>query len=118
MTVIKINALTVPKEMGSEVARRFAARVGSVDDADGFEGFELLRPDDERLTWLVLTRWRDDAAFEAWRSSGAAEEAHRSSKSVPESSAKASSAETSKPMGLQAELWSYSIEVSSTGNQR
>src|SRR4249920_568321 len=48
MTVIKINALTVPAEMGEEVAKRFAARAGAVDGADGFEGFELLRPTDER----------------------------------------------------------------------
>ena len=35
MTVIKINALTVPAEMGEEVARRFAARVGAVDGSEG-----------------------------------------------------------------------------------
>ena len=69
MTVIKINALTVPAEMGEEVARRFAARAGSVDGHDGFEGFELLQPTDERTTWLVVTRWRDEASFDAWRSS-------------------------------------------------
>ena len=50
MTVIKINALTVPAEMGDEVARRFAARVGAVDGHEGFEGFELLKPTDERTT--------------------------------------------------------------------
>jgi heme oxygenase (mycobilin-producing) len=59
MTVIKINALTVPEGMGAEVARRFAARVGAVDGQEGFEGFELLEPTDERTTWLVVTRWRD-----------------------------------------------------------
>lgn len=110
MTVIKINALTVPGDMGDEVARRFAARAGSVDDADGFEGFELLKPEDDRTTWLVVTRWRDDAAFEAWRNSGAAEEAHRAPPA-------AEGDEPPKPMGLQAELWSYSVEVSSPGNQ-
>ena len=109
MTVIKINALTVPGEMGEEVAKRFAARAGAVDDADGFEGFELLRPTDDRPTWLVLTRWRDDAAFDAWRNSGSAEEAHRAPPSGDEG-------QPARPMGLQAELWSYEIEVSSAGN--
>ncbi|MGI9624662.1 MAG: antibiotic biosynthesis monooxygenase family protein [Acidimicrobiales bacterium] len=108
MTVIKINALTVPAEMGDEVARRFGARAGAVDGADGFEGFELLRPEDDRNTWLVLTRWRDDEAFEAWRNSGSAEEAHRAPPSDP-------GGESAGPMGLSAELWSYSIEVSSDG---
>ena len=44
MTVIKINAITVPRESGDELAQRFAARAGAVDDAEGFEGFELLKP--------------------------------------------------------------------------
>ena len=119
MTVIKINALTVPAEMGDEVARRFAARAGAVDDADGFEGFELLKPEDDRTTWLVLTRWRDDEAFDAWRNSGAAEEAHRRPPQA-ESDAGAHGGHgegEAKPLGLTAELWSYSVEVSSTGSQ-
>ena len=60
MTVIKINAITVPADSGDELARRFAARAGAVDNQDGFEGFELLKPTDERTTWLVVTRWRDE----------------------------------------------------------
>src|SRR2546423_13717241 len=66
MSVVKINAITVPAESGDELARRFAARAGAVDNQDGFEGFELLKPTDGRTTWLVMTRWRDDASFEAW----------------------------------------------------
>ena len=44
MTIIKINAITVPADNGDELARRFAARAGAVDNAPGFEGFELLQP--------------------------------------------------------------------------
>lgn len=117
MTVIKINALTVPAEMGDEVASRFAARAGAVDDADGFEGFELLKPEDDRTTWLVVTRWRDDDAFEAWRNSDGAAAAHAQ---APSHSGGGHGAESDadapqRPMGLQAELWSYSIQVSSSG---
>ena len=108
MTVIKINAITVPAEMGDEVARRFAARAGAVDDAPGFEGFELLRPEDDRTTWLVVTRWADDASFEAWRGSDAAAHAHQAP-------ADGEQAEAPRPMGLTAELWHYSVEVASEG---
>ena len=59
MTVVRINAITVPADSGDELARRFAARAGAVDNQDGFEGFELLKPTDDRMTWLVVTRWRD-----------------------------------------------------------
>ena len=100
MTVIKINALTVPTEMGEEVARRFAARVGSVDGHDGFEGFELLQPTDDRTTWLVVTRWRDEASFEAWKTSPSFAHGHRG---------EGGGAPT--PMPIQAELWSYTVAV-------
>jgi len=36
MTVIKINAITVPADGGDELARRFAARAGAVDNQAGF----------------------------------------------------------------------------------
>ena len=77
MTVVKINAITVPPDGGDELARRFAARAGAVDNQDGFEGFELLRPTDGRTTWLVVTRWRDEESFEAWRTSPAFAHGHR-----------------------------------------
>jgi heme-degrading monooxygenase HmoA len=69
VTVIKINAITVAADSGDELAKRFAKRAGAVDGQDGFEGFELLQPTDDRTTWLVITRWRDEDAFNAWVSS-------------------------------------------------
>ena len=53
MTVVRINAITVPADSGDELARRFAARAGAVDNQDGFEGFELLKPTDGRTTWQI-----------------------------------------------------------------
>jgi heme-degrading monooxygenase HmoA len=105
MTVIKINAITVPEEIGEEVARRFASRATSVDDAEGFEGFELLQPEDGRNQWLVVTRWADDVSFEKWRTSGQAAHAHKPADGAEE-----------KPLGLSAELWHYSISVTSPKN--
>ena len=102
MTVIKINAITVPADSGDELARRFAARAGAVDDQDGFEGFELLKPTDERTTWLVVTRWRDDAAFEAWVSSPAFGQGHRQAAEDARDPSKG-------PVGVHSELWSYEI---------
>ena len=77
VTIIKINAITVPPKAGDELGRRFAARAGAVDQQDGFEGFELLRPTDDRRTWLVVTRWRDEAAFDAWVASPAFGHGHQ-----------------------------------------
>lgn len=102
VTVIKINAITVASDSGDELARRFAARAGAVDDQDGFEGFELLQPSDERTTWLVVTRWRDEEAFQAWVSSPAFGHGHRSE-------AERSGGEAPKPVGVSSELWSYVV---------
>jgi heme oxygenase (mycobilin-producing) len=116
VTVIKINALTVPAEMGEEVARRFAARAGAVDGHDGFEGFELLRPTDDRTTWLVVTRWRDLPAFEAWRTSASFAHGHRPETPAADGAgAVATDAPAAAPpMPIQAELWSYDVAISST----
>ena len=100
MTVIKINAITVPAESGDELAQRFAARAGSVDGQDGFEGFELLKPTDGRDQWLVVTRWRDEAAFEAWTASQAFAHGHQGA-SKP--------AAHGGPVSTGAELWNYEV---------
>lgn len=68
MSVVKINALSVPEGAGPELEQRFAVRRHSVDGAEGFEGFELLRPTGEGTQYYVLTRWRDEESFQAWRS--------------------------------------------------
>jgi heme oxygenase (mycobilin-producing) len=102
MTVVKINAITVPADSGDELGRRFAARAGAVDNQDGFEGFELLKPTDERTTWLVVTRWRDQASFDAWVQSPAFSHGHRSA-------AERSGGEAPPAVGVSSELWSYEI---------
>jgi heme-degrading monooxygenase HmoA len=100
MTIVKINAITVPADSGDELAHRFAARAGAVDDQDAFEGFELLRPADERTTWLVVTRWRDEEAFQAWVTSPAFAHGHRSA-------AERAGEPAPPPVGVHSEVWSY-----------
>lgn len=104
MTFIAVNAITVPPEGGDELARRFAARAGAVDQQDGFEGFELLRPADDRTTWLVMTRWRDSAAFEAWVSSPAFQHGH--AQRPPQDGEEA----PKPPVATSSELWQYTVE--------
>lgn len=107
MTVIKINAITVPADSGDELAHRFAARAGAVDGQDGFEGFELLKPVDDRTTWLVITRWRDNDAFEAWVASPAFAHGHRSE------APKEHGGEGRPPVAMNSEVWNYEPVVTS-----
>lgn len=101
MTILKINAITVPADSGDELAKRFAQRAGAVDGQDGFEGFELLKPlDEDRHVWLVMTRWRDEESFQGWFSSRDFGSAHGGGEA---------SQGGQRPMGLSAELWSYEV---------
>jgi heme oxygenase (mycobilin-producing) len=132
MTVIKINAITVSADGGDELARRFAARAGAVDNQDGFEGFELLRPTDERTTWLVVTRWRDEASFEAWRTSPAFGAGHRGAGGAGHGDhgghghgADGAAAGhghghgegEQRPVAVSSELWSFEIAGGSAGGE-
>ena len=44
MSVVKINAITIPEGMGPQLEGRFAGRAKMVEQFDGFEDFQLLRP--------------------------------------------------------------------------
>ncbi|MFI2641447.1 antibiotic biosynthesis monooxygenase family protein [Streptomyces sp. NPDC018610] len=66
MSVVKINVLTVPAEQRETLEKRFASRAHAVENSDGFEWFELLRPVEGTDTYLVYTRWRDEESFQAW----------------------------------------------------
>jgi len=90
-----------------------AARAGAVDDRDGFEGFELLKPTDERTTWLVVTRWRDEESFKAWLSSPAFGHGHRSP--AEREGGERAGGEAPKPVGMHSELWSYEPAGGSPG---
>lgn len=107
MTTIKINAITVPEGAGEELARRFAARAGAVEGQEGFEGFELLRPTDGRNVWLVVTRWRDEAAFTAWTTSASFAHGHRGANAP---------APQGGPVSTGSELWSYEVAGGAAGS--
>jgi heme-degrading monooxygenase HmoA len=119
MTVIKINAITVPADSGDELAKRFAARAGAVDNQDGFEGFELLQPTDDRTTWLVVTRWRDDDAFDAWVNSPAFGRGHQGPAGSGEGHGHGGGHSGQgghgghgggqAPVAVSSELWSYRV---------
>ena len=100
MSVVKINAITVPAERADMMAQRFAARAGEVGKSEGFEEFQLLRPDDDRTTWLIYTRWRDEEAFEAWRSSQAFGPGGAHGGEKPQHG----------PVATGSELWSFRVE--------
>lgn len=75
MSVVKINAISVPPQARDELERRFSERAGTVDGAPGFLGFQLLRPVAGDDRYFVVTHWSDEESFAAWRD-GDARAAH------------------------------------------
>ena len=69
MSYVVINVLTVPSAMREELERRFGARAGEVEQMDGFQEFELLRPVEGTDRYLVYTRWNAREDFERWQNS-------------------------------------------------
>jgi heme-degrading monooxygenase HmoA len=66
MSVVKINAISVPEGAGEELERRFAARAGAVEHSPGFESFQLLRPVEGEDRYFVMTWWASEEAFQGW----------------------------------------------------
>jgi heme-degrading monooxygenase HmoA len=96
VSVVKINAITVPHERFEEFERRFASRAGRVSSAEGFEAFELLRPNDGREVCLVMTRWRAEEDFKAWVAG-------------PDFAAGHAQHRSGGPVGTASELWSFDV---------
>ena len=96
MSVVRINAITVPKERADELEARFAARAGEVSSSPGFEAFELLRPTDDRDVYLVYTRWHSEDDFNAWVNSAAFQHGHRAH-------------DTRGPVSSHSDLWSFDV---------
>jgi heme oxygenase (mycobilin-producing) len=96
VSIVKINAITVPRERFDDFAQRFATRAGKVSSAEGFESFQLLRPNDEREVCLVITQWRSEEDFVAWMKG-------------PDFAAGHAQHRTGGPVGTGSEVWSFDV---------
>ncbi|MFF8956203.1 antibiotic biosynthesis monooxygenase family protein [Streptomyces sp. NPDC014894] len=108
-SVVKINVLTVPAEQREVLEKRFASRAGSVESADGFEWFELLRPLEGTDDYLVYTRWRSEADFEAWMA-GSMRGAHGPAAGSGQGGAGGEGGgEKPKPAATGSTVWSFEV---------
>ncbi|MFD9358013.1 antibiotic biosynthesis monooxygenase family protein [Streptomyces sp. NPDC060031] len=110
MSIVKINALTVPAEQREVLERRFASRAGAVEGSDGFEWFELLRPVEGTDQYLVYTRWRSEEDFQAWME-GPMKAAHQGGQGGQGGGGEAGGAagERPKPAASGSSLWSFEV---------
>ena len=142
MSVVKINVITVPEGRAEVLEERFAARAGQVEHVDGFESFDLLRPTEGTDRYLVVTKWRDDASFEAWMNSESFQQGHAQSsgdaggapaagghpgeagghpggagEGHPQAEDHGAPPAGERPAATGAELWAFEVVTSATGNR-
>lgn len=67
MSVVKINAITVPEGKGPDLEARFVGRNHDVEQQPGFESFQLLRPTNGGDRYFVVSTWADEDSYQAWR---------------------------------------------------
>lgn len=109
MSVVKINALEIPPQAGDEIVKRFTARMNSLTEVAGFEGFELLRPTSETESrWFVYTRWADQASYNAWRDGDGARASHAQQPGEEDA--------PRQPVSMGATLLEFEVAVSAAGS--
>ena len=127
MSVVKINVIEVPEGRGELLEQRFAARAGEVETVDGFESFDLLRPTEGTDRYLVVTRWRDEASFQAWLSSDAFQRGHTHGQGDAGSAGDEHGGESGHgghgghggqaPAATGSQLWGFEVVTSATGQR-
>ena len=63
---VSLSRLRVPPERAGELVAAFRHRAGLVDGFDGFVDLQVWQSDRDRAELLMVSRWRDRAAFTAY----------------------------------------------------
>ena len=108
MSIVKINAISVPEGAGEELERRFSARKHAIDSQPGFEGFQLLRPTKGEDRYFVVTRWADEESYSAWW-----EREGRNGHAQAGHNAHSAHSEDHSPVSSKAELLEFEVVLDS-----
>lgn len=111
MSVVKINAITIPEGMGPQLEGRFAGRAKMVEAFEGFEDFQLLRPSPNQESgedrYFVYTRWASEENFQAWMNSQDFSKGHGTGQADGNTGADGEQAR--KPVAQGADLMSFEV---------
>jgi heme-degrading monooxygenase HmoA len=66
---VSMSRLRVPGERSPELVTAFRRRAHLVEEADGFVDLQVWRSDRDPGELVMVTRWRDRAAFKAYMKS-------------------------------------------------
>ncbi len=71
------NRVPVAPGWTEQFEERFRNRVGQIGQQAGFVSMQVMRPADDDSPYVILTAWKDKAAFDSWVGSEDFREAHR-----------------------------------------
>lgn len=71
-----LNNIAVTQEGRPLFENRFKNRAGKVENEPGFKAIRVLRPL-EGDTYVILTLWEEEKAFQNWQQSNSYQEAHK-----------------------------------------
>ena len=77
MTFVAINYITCNDDYRARFEELFATRAHAIDRMPGFISFELLKPNEDDNTYLIVSHWEREADFQRWTSSEEFVEGHR-----------------------------------------
>jgi heme-degrading monooxygenase HmoA len=73
---VSVSRLRVAEDRAPELVAAFRARAHLVDTVDGFVDLQVWHSDRDRAELLMVSRWRDRAAFSAYMRSRAHRVSH------------------------------------------
>jgi heme-degrading monooxygenase HmoA len=76
MMFIVANRVPVAETYREMFEERFQARSGQIEKQPGFIRMQILKPENSAVPYVVLTSWKDKAAFENWVGSEDFRQAH------------------------------------------
>jgi len=74
---VVMNRVMVNAGWEDEFEARFRKRSGEINKVPGFVSMQILKPDTDKLPYIVQTQWEDKNAFEGWIHSDDFREAHK-----------------------------------------
>ena len=66
---VSLSRLSVPAGRAPELVHAFRSRLGAVDGWDGFVDLQVWQSDRDPSELVMVSRWRDRAAFKAYMKS-------------------------------------------------
>ena len=66
---VSLSRLRIPRDRAQELVDAFRQRLRAVDEHDGFVDLQVWQSDRDRGELVMVSRWRDRAAFKAYMKS-------------------------------------------------